>query len=177
MTHTFRSRHRGATLTIAMIMLVLLTLFVLAMINMSTINFRVMGNEQVRNEALAANQQAIEQVMSTNFPVNPQPATVAVDIDGDGTADYSVNVDKPVCMNSVPIKTTDPSLDLSDPHDASCLLSGAFGTAGGTGNSLCANTQWDIKATVTDTTGAKQTGANVAVHQGAGVRAFILSGC
>src|SRR6185437_12082735 len=109
----FRSAQQGATLTIAMIMLVLLTLFVLAAINMSSINFRVMSNEQARNEAIDASQQAIEQVMSTNFPLNPQAATVAVVANSAVT--YNVAVDKPVCLNSVPIKTTDPSLDLSNP--------------------------------------------------------------
>lgn len=157
-------------------MLVLLTLFVLAAINMSSINLRVMGNEQARNESTAAAQQAIERVMSTNFPVNPQAATVSIP-SGDGKVTYTVAVDQPVCLNSVPIKSDDPSLDITTPADASCLMSGAFGTAGGGGNSLCANTQWDIRATVSDTAGATQSGTNVTVHQGTGVRAKILSSC
>ena len=169
-------RQHGATLTIAMIMLILLTLFVLAAINMSSINLRIMGNEQARNESIAATQQAVEQVMSTNFPLNPQAQAISV-VSGDGNVTYSVAVDKPVCMNSVPIKSDDPSLNLAVPSDANCLMSSTMGTAGGTGNSLCANTQWDIRATVADTSGAKQSGTNVTVHQGTGVRALILSGC
>src|SRR5579864_9453925 len=104
MFNHFRTVQRGATLVIGMIMLVLVTLFVLAAINMSTLNLRIMGNEQSRNESIAAAQQAIEQVASTDFTTNPQPVTVPVDINGDGTTDYSVAVATPTCLNSVPVK-------------------------------------------------------------------------
>src|SRR5262249_51976713 len=95
---------RGAALVVSAIMLVLITLFALAVINMSTANLRVANNEQIKAQSVASAQQAIEQVASTNFPANPQPTTVAVDINHDGSTDYNVAVAKPVCNNSVPIK-------------------------------------------------------------------------
>ena len=49
-----------------MIMLVLLTLFVLSAINSGTINLRISGNTQAQDEARAAAQQAIEQVVSSS---------------------------------------------------------------------------------------------------------------
>ena len=174
MKHNTPNAESGATLVVAMIMLVLLTLFVLAAINMTSINFRVMGNEQARNESIAAAQQGIEQVASSNFTVNPQPVAVNVDINGDGTTDYVANVAKPVCMNSIPIKTTE--LSVTDPNDIACFASSA--TPGGpptgsTGNSLCNNTQWDVKSTVTD----NRTGSAVNLHQGLGVRVPVGTTC
>jgi hypothetical protein len=168
---------RGATLTIAMIMLVLLTLFVLASMNMGSMNFKVMGNEQARNEALAAGQQAIEQVASTNFPAAPVARTINVDINGDGTTDYTVTMPAPVCQNSIPIKLVE--LDIGKPGDIPCFGSGVSPAPGvpmgGVGNSLCANTQWDIAARVTDPT--TNTGTDVTIHQGIGQRVPIGTTC
>jgi hypothetical protein len=178
MNKSFRTRQRGATLTIAMIMLVLLTLFVLATMNMTNMNLKVMGNEQARSEALAAGQQAIEQVASTNFPANPQPVTVMVDVNRDGTDDYTVAVAKPVCQNTIPIKLIE--LEVSKAEDVPCFGSGVspapgLPLGGGSGNSLCSNTQWDLAAHVTDAT--SNTGTDVIVHQGLGQRVPIGTSC
>jgi len=164
-----RRHQRGATLVIGMIMLVLITLFVLAAVNMSTINLRVMGNTQARNESISAAQQAIEQIASTDFPKNPQPATVNVDVNGDTVTDYTVAIATPVCLNSIPIKSTE--LNALDPEDIKCFSTSAgqntgvvgAGGLGGGGNSVCSNTQWDVSASVTDGTGGN---ASVVVHQG-----------
>lgn len=180
--HT-RTSQRGATLVIGMIMLVLVTLFVLAAINMSTMNLRVMGNEQARNEALDAAQQAVEQVTSIDFTKDPANAPgvatpILVDIKGDGTAVYSVQVAGspgagagPTCLNSVPIKLTE--LVATDPNDTPCFGSAASSSPGtvsapGTGNSFCSSTQWEVNATVTDTTTGS--GATLKLHQGVGKR-------
>jgi hypothetical protein len=175
--NTTRQRQSGATLTIAMIMLVLVTLFVLASINMTSMNFRVMGNEQARNEAMAAGQQGIEQVASTNFPAAPVATTINVDVNGDGTADYTVAVAKPVCQNAIPIKLVE--LSIGKPGDIPCFGSGVSPAPGvpmgGVGNSLCANTQWDIAARVTDST--TNTGTDVTIHQGIGQRVPIGTTC
>ena len=163
---------RGAALVITAIMLVLLTLFALAVINMSTVNLRVAHNEQTKSESVAAAQRAIEQVVSTNFPANPQPVNTTVDINNDGTADYNVAVAKPECKNAVPIKTIE--LDIAQASDVACFASSAVGSAGAGGNSVCANTQWDVSATATD---AANTGATVTLHQGIGQRVPIGTTC
>lgn len=168
---------RGATLVIGMIMLVLVTLFILAAINMSTTNLRVMGNEQARNEAVQAAQQAVEQVASVDFTKNPPtttaPTVVTVDINGDTTPDYQATVTA-ACLNSVPVKVTE--LDPNDTvNDGPCFLStssstsGNTGSGGASGNSLCSATQWDVSASVTDAT-ANTTGANLTLHQGVSKR-------
>jgi len=174
----FRSgaSQRGATLVIGMIMLVLVTLFVLAAINMSTTNLRVMGNEQARNEAVAAAQQAVEQVSSVDFTKNPPttatPTVVAVDINGDGTSDYQASVSA-ACLNSVPVKVTE--LNPADVvNDGPCFLSTSSSTSGiaggGTsGDSLCSATQWDVAAAVSDAT-ANTTNVAVTLHQGVSKR-------
>jgi archaellum component FlaF (FlaF/FlaG flagellin family) len=168
---------RGAALVVSAIMLVLITLFALAVINMSTANLRVANNEQIKAQSVASAQQAIEQVASTNFPANPQPTTVAVDINHDGSTDYNVAVAKPVCNNSVPIKLVE--LDITQSSDVACFASaassgsGAIGSAG-SGNSVCSNTQWDVSATATD---AINSGATVTVHQGVGQRVPIGTTC
>ena len=168
---------RGAALVVSAIMLVLLTLFALAVINMSTVNLRVANNEQIRTQSIASAQQVIEQVVSTNFPANPKPMTVAVDINNDGKPDYNVVVAKPVCNNSVPIKLVE--LDITQSSDVACFASaassgsGAVGTAPA-GNSVCSNTQWDISATATD---VANSGATVTVHQGVGQRVPIGTTC
>lgn len=159
-----------------MIMLILVTLFVLAAINMSTTNLLVMGNEQARNEAIAAAQQVVEQVASRDFTKAPTqvpevltPPTV--DVTGSGQTGYKVTVAPPTCLNSVPIKLTE--LNATDPNDVPCFGSAASSAAGvpagtGTGNSFCSGTQWDISATATDPTNA--TGTTVTLHQGVSKR-------
>ena len=182
MPNRFPSVQRGATLVIGMIMLVLVTLFVLAAMNMSTLNLRIMGNEQVRNESIAAAQQAIEQVVSTDFSTNPLAVTVPVDVNGDGTSDYSVAVAAPTCLNNVPIKVSalrpfNPDGTINQ-NDFQCTIGGpsrspGVAGAGGTGNSICSNSQWEVNATVTDAT----SGTSIKVHQGVGKRVLTGTPC
>ncbi|HZN86576.1 MAG TPA: PilX N-terminal domain-containing pilus assembly protein, partial [Burkholderiales bacterium] len=70
-------RQRGATLVIALIMLVLLTLFAVSSMNTANTNLRVVGNMQSRNEALYAAQETLETVISTPlFLANPANAVL-----------------------------------------------------------------------------------------------------
>jgi len=165
---------------ISLVLLVMLTLFVLTVINTTNINSRIAGNMQARAEAQAAAQQVLETVMSTNFAANPPGAagTSNIDVNQDGTNDYQVVVPTPSCTSTVPIKTV--QLDISNPDDAACLGSGAVVSggivgAGGSGNSLCSNSNWDVQATATDPTVG--TGVDVALHQGASIRVPIGTPC
>ena len=167
------SRQHGATLVIGMIMLILVTLFVLAAINMSTTNLLVMGNEQARNEAIVAAQQVVEQVSSRDFTTNPVAVTATVDVAGNGTTGYSVSVPPPRCLNSVPVKSTELTPVNPDgtvnTYDLPCYVStpstspGVVGSAS-TGNTNCSATQWDVQATVSDP--LNSTGTSVTLHQG-----------
>jgi hypothetical protein len=167
---TSRVSQHGAVLLVSLILLVLLTIFVLSAILMSNTNLRIVGNTQARTEAMAAAQQAIEQVISRNFPDNPLPATVNIDINADGATDYTVSVIKPVCQNIVPIKIVDLDI-IARPADRECNISTVLDNPGEigipSGNSQCSNTQWDVEAQINDTA---RTGVVVNVHQGIGER-------
>lgn len=176
MTHS--PRERGATLVIALMMLVLLTLFALSAMNTGTSNLKIVGNMQSRAEAMSAAQEAVETVISSplfianpaNAVLNPCGAanTICTDINGDGTTDYTTRLNpQPSCVTKQVIKVSDLNLATSD--DVGCTTGQAqtFGVSGAnTGDSLCANTVWEVTA---ETTSAL-TGAQAAVTQGVGVR-------
>jgi Tfp pilus assembly protein PilX len=142
-----RATQRGATLVVALIMLALITLLVVNAFTLSSSNLKAVGNMQIRDEAVAAANKAVEQIISTNF-TNPLSAhNVSVDINNDGTQDYAVAVAMPTCAKAAIFTAALPSdVEL-----------GSSMTAGGTWY-----TDWDILATVTDTA----TGASVKVRQG-----------
>ena len=85
----FRQQH-GSTLLVALIMLVLLTLVAVSAINSTTSSVQMVGNAQFREEANAAAQQAIEQVLSTPDFMTTPPVAQNIDVNRDGTADYTV---------------------------------------------------------------------------------------
>jgi Tfp pilus assembly protein PilX len=179
-------RQRGTTLVVALIMLVLLTLFAVSSFNTANVNLKVVGNMQQKNEALNAAQQAIETVLSTpQFISNPANAvltpcgtanTLCADVTGDGVADFTTTLigpdyptgpHQPTCVTVRPIKNAE--LVLTNPEDLGCSSGQQqqFGVAGAvTGDSLCANTVWEVRAR----TVSSSTGATVIVTQGVGVR-------
>ena len=136
-------RESGATLLISLVMLVVLTLFALTAINLSTTNLRIVGNMQRQLEASAAAQMAIEQIIGdiSNFEAAPTTSqTVAIDLNNDGTTDFSVIVSPPACR----------------------YMANAPGYSLAFSGSAPQNTFWDIQATATDSL----SGASVTVHQG-----------
>lgn len=170
-------RQRGVTLIVALIMLVLLTLLALTSFNLGNSNLQVVSNMQQRNEAVAAAQEVIEEaISSTRFFTSPgdalgEPCGSAnhrcIDTNGDGTPDVTVALARPVCAKVQTVKNS--SLDLTQSENAGCLVSQVqnFGTSGAvTGDSLCADSVWELHATATD----NLTEASVEVTQGVAVR-------
>ena len=169
---------RGATLFIALVMLVMLTMFAVSSLNSSTINLKVVGNMQSRGEALNAAQEAIETTISTpqfisnpaNAVLNPCGAanTLCSDLTGNGAPDYTTQlVPMPSCVAVKSIKNSE--LVLTNKEDLGCAAGQQqqFGVSGAvTGDSLCANTTWEITAETRATASA----ARVTVTQGVGVR-------
>lgn len=137
---------QGVTLIIGLIMLVLITLLVTTAFSLSTANLRSVGNMQVRDEAVAAANLAIEQMISSAFTSSPGEEIV-VDINNDTVTDYTVVIDPPECVSAVSAAITSSS---------SVTLGEDFTT------SSSFNTTWEIVATVTDTV----TGASAKVRQG-----------
>jgi Tfp pilus assembly protein PilX len=172
-----RSSQRGATLVIALIMLVLLTLFGLSAMNTGITNLKIVGNMQSRNEAMSAAQQAIETVISTpGFITNPANAivtpcaganTVCTDLTGDGVAEYVTRLNPaPACIAVRAIKMSE--LNWSNAEDVGCTQEGKGLNIEGaaSGDSMCASAVWEITAETTSTAGS----ASAAVTQGIGVR-------
>lgn len=172
-------RQGGISLIVALVMLTALGLLAAWGIKAATTNMRVVGNTQARQEAFAAAQAAVERTISSPL-FSQQPVAVAgnlinIDVDGDGTQDLQARLQPvPACYQWRPVKTT--GLDPGRADDRACLGSGASSNAGidddrlpAGGDSLCADSEWNVRATVTD----PQTRASVAVNQGVALRGLI----
>jgi len=151
--HPKRSRasQRGAALVVSLILLLLITAMVASSFTLSSTNLKSVTNTQIRNEAIAAANAAIEQVISSPFTDAPAAESVNVDINNDGVVDYTVNFAVPKCLSSGTITPT--SLPVS-----SLSLGSSFAST----VASYYETVWDLDATVID----NATGASARVHQG-----------
>jgi hypothetical protein len=153
MTNSQQSQ-RGAALVVGLIMLVLVTVMLISALVMSTSGFRSVSNMQFREEAIAAANRAIDQVISSPFMLTPEAETISVDIDNDGDEDYSVDIDEPVCISATQAFGADPSSLQVSP---SLTVASTW------------NTVWDIRATVN----ADENAGGAAIVVRAGVRALL----
>ena len=143
---------RGATLIVGLIMLVLITLVITAAFMISSGNLREVGNMQFRNEATAAANAATEEVINSlligGSTVAPPKQDIPVDINKDGTMDYTVHIyPPPTCVRA----------SVAAPGYSSSLSLGQVMTT-----QAFWNTVWDVQADVIDAV----TGATVRIHQG-----------
>jgi Tfp pilus assembly protein PilX len=175
-----RRTQSGATLIVALIMLVALALFAVSAFNTSNTDLKAAGNAQSRNEALYAAQQAIESTISspqfikTPADAVPNPCgaanTLCTDHTRDGQPEYVTRLEPaPRCIRTRTIQAD--QLNLTQQEELTCAAgqSQQFGVAGvdvSAGNSLCADSVWEITAQTRATSG----GAAVTVTQGIGVR-------
>lgn len=176
-----RRSQRGATLVVALIMLVLLALLGMGAYRTSLTDQMASGNVQARNEALNAAQEAIEVAISSRqfvqdpanaltAPCGGEPNTYCTDLDRDGTPEYRTRlVPAPACTSMRVIQVVE--LDPGVAEDLSCVVGqaqnfGVSGAAAAAGDSICANTLWQITAEATAVSG----GAKVTVSQGMGLR-------
>ena len=140
----------GATLIVALIVLTLITLLVVNAFTLSSSNLRAVGNMQARDETIAAANQALELVISSSFTDALVAQEVNVDINKDGTTDYTVAVGLPRCIRAT---------EVPNPDKCDEAL-----------KALCAennwHTEWDLQATVGDPV----SGASVVVNQGVRVK-------
>ncbi len=153
--YTLPQRQRGAVLIVGLIMLVLITLTVTMAFNFSTSNLKAVGNMQTRNEAIAASNKSIEQLVgSWDFASAPSADEFNVDIDNNGTTDYVVKVAAPACVKAT-------AVTIQGSHDSECPQ-GADGMfpASCNGTTTVYNVVWDIDATATGN------GTRVRVRQG-----------
>ncbi len=94
----FAQRQRGATLVVVLVMLAVLTLFAVAVINLSSLNAKAVGNMQQRKSADIIAQGAIEQVLSTsaNFYSPTAALTIAA------PTGVTVAVSNRICLGATP---------------------------------------------------------------------------
>lgn len=149
-------RQKGVTLIVGLIMLVLITLMVTTAFTLSGTNLKSVGNMQFRNESIAAANKAIEFVIGNSFPSGfvsvPPDQTITLDINNDGTPDYTVSVAAPTCIQSNTVAGTGTP--------GACGGIRAGGLAGCSTSSY--STLWNITASVTDAV----SGAQVTLTQG-----------
>lgn len=152
---------RGITLIVGLIMVVLITLIVVNAFNLSSSNLKSVGNMQVRDEATAAANQAIEQLISSFSTASLSTQTFSVDLNKDGTTDYTVNTEAPTCIRRETVGVC-TAIGCENPS-ASCGQS-YQGTTTTSSSATCGTVivDWDIRALVTDT----NTGAKVRIREG-----------
>jgi hypothetical protein len=169
---------RGVTLIVALIMLTALGLIAASALRASNNNLRIVDNTRARQQAFAAAQTAVERTISdVSFVTQPQAVAangIPVDLDGDGTPDLMAQISPaPSCYRWRAIKVTE--LDPAVAADRACLGSSAAintGVRGGLStseDSLCANSEWNVRAVVTD----PSRNAVVQVNQGIALRTLI----
>lgn len=179
------SSQSGATLVVTLIFLVLMSLFAISAFNSSSSNLRIVGNTQTRQESLAAANLAIEATISSvKFFQNPDgvaASPVLVDVDGNSVTDYTAVISpapqcfraKPILASDLPAAPKDPTVsDTYAPCRPSQRLGGTFidggPAAAGTDPESCANSEWNIRAQVTDA----RTNTMLAANQGVSVTVF-----
>lgn len=167
-TSNARDAQQGVTLIVTLIVLMALSLLAAWAVTSGTANLRVVGNQQAREEALSAAQNAIETAISTSdFTLKTaalSAAPIAVDLDGDGTTDVQARLTpEPNCYRTRQVQ--EEELDVEGrPEDKVCLRSeDTLGSGAGTN---CQATEWNLRAEATD----ERTGATVAVNQGVALR-------
>jgi Tfp pilus assembly protein PilX len=144
------NKQKGSTLLIGMIMLILITLIAVSAIQSTMSSVQMVGNAQFREEATAAAQQAIENVISNSNFTTSAPLQQDIDINNDTVTDFNVRfIPAPSCNKYAAVNTaTEPDLP------EICY--------GSPGTNYCYRTTWDISAEVNDI----RTGAKVNLHQG-----------
>ncbi len=174
---TLPSRQGGATLFVVLVLLLAMAWFSLSAFRISSQQLQIVGNSQAEQQATAAAQRAIDLTISSNAFTKDPAAVAAIaittDIDGDGNDDFAAKLEpKPKCIRVRPIKNME--LDVAKAADRVCLQSSGSGgnlvvrpaAVVGAGDSMCANTEWNIAAVVSDAT----SNTEVTVHQGVAVR-------
>lgn len=158
------SSQRGATLVVALIFLVLMSLFALSAFNSSSSNLRIVGNTQARQESLATAQVAVEATISSaDFATNPAKVAASplqVDVDGNGTTDYTATLTPPPECTRVRPLTDIPDPVPGEPDPLAACRSSTTLIPG------CLTTEWNIRAAVADS----RSNAQLAVNQGVSVR-------
>lgn len=146
---------RGATLLVALIMLVLMTLAAIMSFNMARSNAVIIGNQQAVQATNDVAKQALEEVMSHTYFADSPTAPFGnsnqktFDINSDGTPDVTVTMTPKPCVKAVTVLPVDPS----DTTSQGCV-GGAQQNLGVEGaaswGTSCADVIWELTAEAKD---------------------------
>ena len=139
----------GNILLMTLLFLLLSTILVALSVRLGLGHMRIVRNDQAHAEAMDAAQMVLDRVISKPASAvadplaNPgsYPQTQTVDIDQDGTADFTVVVSRPRCLGV---------------HDTAYSVGNSYTMA------PAKAMLWEFTVTATST----QTGASVEIHQG-----------
>lgn len=139
---------RGATLLVVLVMLVMITLFVVSMVRLSSTNLKVVGNMQSQRQLEASAQQMIEEKVSTITFFNDAATSTGTWPAGTNTVvasvnSYTVTVNRPTCVYS----------QVAEGYSATSQISPE-------------DNNWEVQASATD----PLTGASVQLTQGLKMR-------
>lgn len=149
-------RQRGATLLVALIMLVVMTLAAVLSYNIGKSNTVIVGNQQAQQQAEDSARAALEEVVSRSLfaetPTVPFGSTnqKSYDVNGDGAADVAVVMTPRPCIRNFVILPVDPE----DTGSLGCVSQAQqnLGVEGAASwGSSCADVTWEITAAATDT--------------------------
>lgn len=147
---------RGISLVMSLIMLMILSMIAVSATYSTNSSLRIVGNMQRQDEARIAAQMAIDDEMSNlgNF-TSATARKVDVDINHDGTPDYTVYLNAPTCVSTAAV-TGSYSASIQYPPQ---------------------NTYWQVKATVTEFNGGIGIGAQTTVYQGVKILLLPFMAC
>ena len=145
---TRRAFQDGTTLLVVLVMLVMITLFVISMVRLSSTNLRVVGNMQAQRALESSAQQAIEDKISTITFFNDAIGNTGTWPAGTNTVNtavngYTVTISRPVCVY----------YQVAEGYSATSAVSPE-------------DTQWEVQAASTDPI----TSATIQVRQGLKMR-------
>lgn len=166
-----RQKQAGSVLIIGLIMLVLITLLVVSAFNAASTNQKIVYHAQLTSENATVAQTAIDSTASNIAFMSwtaPQPITV-----GKHTVTVTTSCLKGRILPNKEATTVSTDC-LWDPDSGGVYIEGKSSAAG---DSLCAETLWDVQAATNHPFDDK---ASTEVHQGIGVksaRTAIASTC
>lgn len=195
-----RSAQSGAVLMIGMVMLLMVSLIAVSVIRLSTRHTQVVSNEQVRSEAVAAANYALDTVLNQPYttwdPYKATGATTSVNLGTSKTSDtaaasnaglMNVTVANLTCKRARVIKNSELlQKNSAGVYYVSATDTSCFGAGGSTGltivdpskagspsdDSLCATVLYDLQAQAND---PKLLNAAPVVQQGVEVRTDITT--
>jgi Tfp pilus assembly protein PilX len=173
---------RGATLIVALVMLVVLTLGAVMSYNLNKSSLLIIGNQQASQATTSAARQVIERVISRDvFSSTPQASlgtSNSADVDLKSGSLTVADPSSPISTNAVRTELTPQPcirkalevaiVDISDPATQACIsgVGQNFGVVGANTGSNCVDVVWEITAVASDPV----TNANVTVVQGVTLR-------